>query len=291
MSNSKKSKSRLFNLRYAGHKGSYITQHRAFAHNRLKSSVLMTVFLLPLLATLSLYFLYPLIMDMWASIYDYWFDVIKMKGEVMWGPVDILSFFTVNMAVPVAEARLPTNADLNGTLVFVVLFSLFGVVLSKSYKSLAYMIWMCTFLLFATVIFYKLVPFDDFDIREHMLGHMALSASFVVLMPWVLGLTYNIFNLGLENKLLLTLLTLCYYVVLLPMQYLLHLYLIYHFSIVVIPLLYFAFLIIIDVMILIAFYSWALTWFSKKERDDVMLETMVEEFEASIANPPSKKIK
>ena len=58
----------------------------------------------------------------------------------------------------------------------------------------------------------------------------------------------------------LTALMILYFMLALPMQYLMHGLIFHHFSLLFLPLLYLVFGIFIDVMMFVALYSWGMSW-------------------------------
>ncbi|HET9274661.1 MAG TPA: hypothetical protein VFN96_01185, partial [Gemmatimonadales bacterium] len=88
------------------------------------------------------------------------------------------------------------------------------------------------------------------------------AAGLVVmaLVPVLLGFTLHVFDLPLWKKAFLTLALLVHLAVFLPLQGLVHAWLVLHGTALVMPVLFLAFGLLMDVLIFVAFYGWALSW-------------------------------
>lgn len=102
-------------------------------------------------------------------------------------------------------------------------------------------------------------PFP-YRITDHVF--ILLTAGLVVmgLVPLLLGLTLHVFDLALWRKLLLTALILGHLAVFVPLNVLVHVWLLLHASAVVMPVLFLIFGLLLNVFVFVAFYGWALSW-------------------------------
>jgi hypothetical protein len=88
------------------------------------------------------------------------------------------------------------------------------------------------------------------------------GAILIGLVPPILGFTYYLFDFSLTQKISLTLLTGAYLTLFIPLQYMLHVYLL-HKSILFMPILYFALGPFLDVLIFVSLYAWGMSWKSQ----------------------------
>jgi len=88
------------------------------------------------------------------------------------------------------------------------------------------------------------------------------------LVPLLLGLTLHVFDLPLWRKLLLTVLLLLHLAVFVPLNVLLHVWLVMRGTAIVMPVLFLLFGLLLDVFIFVAFYGWALSWGGAPGRRD-----------------------
>ena len=99
-------------------------------------------------------------------------------------------------------------------------------------------------------------------------GTVIACLMLISLVPILLGFTYFLFDFKLYRKIGLALLTMCHLVAMVPLQYTLHAYLLSHFSLLFLPLLFFVFGLPLNTLIVIAFYSWGFSWKDHLRADD-----------------------
>ena len=88
---------------------------------------------------------------------------------------------------------------------------------------------------------------------------MGYAIALISLIPALFGATYYIFDFGLWRKFAVTAVTMLHLSVFLPLQILLHA-LVLHRSILFMPVLYIILGLPIEVLIIICFYSWGMSW-------------------------------
>ncbi len=111
--------------------------------------------------------------------------------------------------------------------------------------------------LFCFAVFPATFPYTA---TSHIHDGLLLTALLLVLIPWLHALTYYVFGFSVFQKIALTSLTLIYFLVLAPVQYLLHAWLLHHLSLVLLPILYLLFGVLLDMLMLVALYAWAMSW-------------------------------
>ncbi len=91
-------------------------------------------------------------------------------------------------------------------------------------------------------------------------GMLAAGMAVLVLVPIVLGFAFYIFDHDLGRQLLLTVAVLGHMALLLPLQVLIHAWLAHYLSALVQPTLFFVFGLLVEVLVFVAFYGWAMSW-------------------------------
>ncbi len=106
------------------------------------------------------------------------------------------------------------------------------------------------------------VSADPFPYRlvDHVVALETGGLVVMGLVPLVLGLTLHVFDLALWKKILLTLAILTHLAIFIPLQAMVHIWLVLHATALVMPVLFFGFGLVLDVLIFVAFYGWALSW-------------------------------
>lgn len=82
----------------------------------------------------------------------------------------------------------------------------------------------------------------------------------LLLIPWVHAFVFYIFDFSLLKKVSLTLLTMGFIIVALPLQLMTHAYLIVNGSLLLLPLLYFLFGTPLLILVCVALYGWGMSW-------------------------------
>lgn len=91
-------------------------------------------------------------------------------------------------------------------------------------------------------------------------GMLAAGMAVLVLVPIVLGFAFYIFDHDLGRQVLFTLAVIGHMALLLPLQVLIHAWLAHHLSALVQPTLFFIFGLLVEVLVFVAFYGWAMSW-------------------------------
>lgn len=101
--------------------------------------------------------------------------------------------------------------------------------------------------------------------NDYMAGMMTTGLMLISFVPVLFALTYYIFDFGFFKKFAVTAITMTHLTLFLPLQLLLHARLLQE-SILFMPVLYVAFGLMLDVLVVIGFYSWGMSWESRKTR-------------------------
>jgi uncharacterized membrane protein (DUF2068 family) len=93
---------------------------------------------------------------------------------------------------------------------------------------------------------------------SYMQGLVAAGIALISTVPLLFGLTYYIFDFGLWKKALLTAMTMAHLALFLPLQVQA---LFLQKTVLFMPVLYIIFGMPVNILIIIALYSWGMTWF------------------------------
>lgn len=102
------------------------------------------------------------------------------------------------------------------------------------------------------------------DIPTYIMSMLSFGVILIGMIPIVLAFTYYIFDFSFWKKLAITALIMAHLTLFFPLQFVLQAYIL-HFSILFMPLLYFAFGPFLDVLIFVCLYSWAMSWKSRSQ--------------------------
>ncbi|MBU8871447.1 MAG: hypothetical protein KOO60_11335 [Gemmatimonadales bacterium] len=255
--------------RFRGCDGGLIQKHRSMITSlhqprRFFLAALTAAFIL-IVWSLSL----DAVATFWASVMNFWQTRLGIEGQVSiihYGMGDYIRF-----SVPYLyfHAGIPSNDLWWGGTILTALLILASVLLPHRFLPVSFMLRIVAFFQGCAQVFFVTWPYE-FPYRGggYVHGTMIACLMLISLVPVLLGFTYFLFDFKLYRKIGLALLTMCHLIVMVPLQYVLHAYLLSHLSLLFLPLLFFVFGLPLNTLVLIAFYSWGFSWKDHLREDD-----------------------
>jgi hypothetical protein len=247
-------------LRYRGWRGGWIGPHRAFARVRMgKLDVaggLLLMIGMPAIWVASI----DQVALVWARIFTFWSKHLPLGTEVFmvpqtWSTWRPFSLPSINALAGAADARLWWMAA-----TVCVLLVLLSLVISEEFMPWIYLLRAVALVQFSAQVYFAFAAARfPHDLATYTVGMEVFGIILIGLVPVMLGLTYYVFDFSFWKKLALTVTTMAYMVLFIPIQYLLHAYVL-KFSVLFMPLMYFSLGPFLDVFLLICFYSWGMSW-------------------------------
>ncbi len=249
-------------IRFRGHRGGVIPMHRALTRFILGPLDLITSVLLVLLLSLVWLVSLPWACRFWQRVLATGVRVLDPRAELGLAEHRLTSYIRFVIPYPRMEALLP-NAQtwwLTAAVILALLAASF--LLPKKLTPVTYLLRGVLFIQ-ATALLYFFWAAARFPHTpdSYLEGLMSYGIALISAIPLLFGLTYYIFNFGLAKKALLTAMTMIHLSLFLPLQILLQA-LILQRSVLFMPVLYIIFGLPVDVLIIIAFYSWGMSWSS-----------------------------
>jgi hypothetical protein len=175
----------------------------------------------------------------------------------------------IEFAVPTValEGRIPSIAALQTATVLLIALVTLSLLLRDRWIPLAYFLRALALVQLSSVLFFAIGGEFPYQLPEYVVGLLSAGLFVMGLVPLVLGLTFYFLDISAVRKLALTLAVLGHLAILLPLQALLHAYLIEALTVVVMPTLFLLFGLLLDIMVLVAFYGWAMSWRSSLFRE------------------------
>ena len=142
-----------------------------------------------------------------------------------------------------------------------------SLLLPERFTPLKYFLRLLALLQGSSILFFAASP-EPFPYRlmDHVLVLETAGLVVMGLVPLMLGFTLHVFDLALWKKLLLTLAVLVHLAVFVPLQVLVHIWLVLHGTALVMPVLFLVFGLLLDVLVFVSFYGWAMSWRGELER-------------------------
>jgi hypothetical protein len=157
-----------------------------------------------------------------------------------------------------AQTVLPTRADLawNTLATAILLAATFA--LPVRWLPLKYFVRILVAVHASAVAFFVLAPAPfPYTIPDHVLALTGGAYVLLLTIPPMLALGYYVLRVPLATKVLHTALVLGYFIAWVPVQALLHVVILKHLSVLFMPLLYFCFGTLLNVLLFVALYAWA----------------------------------
>lgn len=203
-----------------------------------------------------------LLAEFWARSFELLATPLGMPGGIGVQSTSILGLHVIQTPYFLLEAAPPSVSQLRGIgiaagVVFLVTFAL-----PHRFVPLRYFVRFLLLLLGISAGYFALAPAGAFPytLPSYTAGLLSMGQVVLVLLPLILAVTFYLFDISWPRKILLTLLLLGHVAVMIPLQALVHAWLIARGSLVYLPPLFLVFGILLHVMVFVAFYGWGMSW-------------------------------
>jgi len=233
--------------------------HRALAHFHLGPMNLITAISLFLFFS-SIWFLFlHRVCRLWGRLLAWALPQLPLNARLGFANYHV-GVFQFQIPYLQIQPLLPNPLTWSLTTGISVLLFVLTLVLPKRFMPVSYLL-RAVLLIQASALFY----FAVWPLRfphtpdSYMEGLISAGVGLISVIPLLFAFTYYIFDFGLWRKAFLTALTMTHLALFLPFQVLLQ-GLLLQKSVLFMPLLYIVFGLPVDVLLIIAFYSWGMTW-------------------------------
>jgi cellulose synthase/poly-beta-1,6-N-acetylglucosamine synthase-like glycosyltransferase len=248
-------------LRYRSAAGGHIAEHRAFSTLPLAWTDVLAAAALAVCLTALWLGSANAVCSLWAHLLGFWQHALALPARVTLKPYHLGYGLCWSIPYLPLTAAAPDRATWAGSAAATLL--LFGGSFFLPRQALPF-IYLLRFLsgLQATSLFYFAVAPAAFPhaLPDYMADMLAASLALLSTVPALLGFTFYIFPFGLLKKLGLTAMILAHLTLVAPLQYLVQAYCLYRCSLLYMPLFYMVLGLPLDVMMIIAFYGWGMSW-------------------------------
>lgn len=244
---------------------------RAF-HNQKASYKTALFFVLPVIFNLIILFLLPYITDFWSGAYSFFLDKSGLYGVVYHAQYSLAN---VNFQIPSLDmsAEEPTTILYQGMLVISIAIFLLTLLLPPQNTPLKYFLRVFIVLLWVSFLFFYFFPGKfPYDIEVYTRSGILQIVAILFAVPWIFAMTYYLFGKTYLKKILITSLTLLYFIILAPFQYFLNAAIIHVYSLAFMPVVHLYFGLLINVFACVGFYSYGVSlegiypkWITKKQ--------------------------
>jgi hypothetical protein len=243
-----------------GFRGGRIAPHRAMIGIEVSWTLLIDMLVLPSIFAVTMFLLLEPLTGAWRAFFEFIRIPLGIPGVVA-TKVSELGPFAVAIPYFGAPSYWPTERDLGtGWLVAVTLLTI-GLFVRGRLLPLAYFLRALAVVQAAAQLWFTFAtPPFAFDLPAYMTGQLLYGVVVLVLAPFLVAFTFNIFDFRLSQKLLMSLLLLGHLSVLIPLLAALHAFIIFRASLLAIPMLFFVFGVLLILFVYVALYGWGMSW-------------------------------
>jgi hypothetical protein len=235
-------------------------KHRAMYQLRLQRRNILLSLSIPIFCNLILLAMIDPLIIFWRSVLEFGVAKLDFGARVVMHSFD-LGYYDLWVPSVAAQGQLPSPMTWWVTAILcAIAFVLSYLIRPDRGLPFIYILRAIILLQTTALLYFAFIPASfPHLLEDYVAANLFIGVILLALIPWILGVTFYIFDFPLVKKILITLLTLAFFIVVIPLQYLLHANLIALGSLLFMPILYLVFGLFIDVMAFIALYSYGMT--------------------------------
>lgn len=255
----------LETIRTRGWRGGLILRHRAFARLEPSASDLIGGALALIGFSLGWARLLGPVGELWRWIFALWARPLSLDGSIVMVPQQWGAHLHFALPYLSAPAGPITPAIWSFTAVATVLAFGATYFMGEEMLPLVYLVRALVLIQSGALVYFAIFSARfPHDIPSYTIGMLVFGVILIGLVPVILAFTYYVFEFSFAKKMGLTVLTMAHLTLLVPLQYLLHVWVLHH-SILFMPILYFAFGPFLDILVFVSLYSWGMSWRTRRD--------------------------
>ena len=249
-------------LRFRNSAGRLIQQHRALRRLDFEpASWLQPLMIAPLFGFLVALLANP-ITQAWGAILGFWCTALALPAEIVTETRSLLGLTSYQLIELKLSDALPEFGTWRGTLIAFSVIAIAAYVFARKHLAFVYIVFLHYLLILIGLGYFAFFPSVDFphDITTHTRSGLEMSLMLILLVPWMLAPSLYVFDLPVLRKLAGTVMIIAGVALFAPLQYMLHAVIMHSGSLMFLPLLYVLYGLLINVLIFVSLYAWALSW-------------------------------
>lgn len=248
-------------LRQQAHTGRLIRPHRAMRRYRFARRLWLDIIGLPLAATALFGLCRDAITAWWAAVLVFWLERTGVETSMLQVDRTLAGWRLYTLHVPEPQAHLPSLMLWSTTATATTAAMLISYLTLRRHLPIVYLVWAGALVQGASLMFFYAWPTAfPHTAGSHLRAGLDMAAAFLLFTPWLLAVSYYVFDFGLVRKVLCTLLVIGTILVFTPMQYAVHAWILARCSLLFAPLLFVFGTLLIDVLLFVSVYGWAMSW-------------------------------
>jgi hypothetical protein len=241
--------------------------HRALAHFRLgPMNLIIAIFLFILFSAIWVVLL-PKVCRFWNQVLALGIRLLPLRAELVVANHQLTPLLSFDVPYLRMEPVLPDPQTWWLTCAATLVLFAASFLLPSRLIPVIYLLRGILLVPVTAVVYFALLPARfPHTPDSYMEGLVTAGIALISVVPLLFGLTYYIFDFGLLKKAFLTAITMTHLALFLPLQVLLQA-LFLQKTVLFMPLLYIVFGMPVNILIIIAFYSWGMTWFFRSTHE------------------------
>jgi hypothetical protein len=235
--------------------------HRALARLTFPRQRWLHVLGLPLLFTTGLWMGSEKLIMWWAWALNQGMSILGLNGVVRAQAMQQLRWNTPVIVVTDIPAASPTSLQWMVGLLIVGVLLVLSFLISPERTPSRYLLRALALCHSSALVFFGVFHAQlPYSLDNHLAAGITMAWMFMLLVPWLHAACFHVFGFGWWRKAMLTILTLVHQVVFVPAQYLFHIALVQTYSLLQLPVLYLLCGVLLNVLVFICLYAWAMSW-------------------------------
>jgi len=240
--------------------GQVISRHRSLYRLTFPVQRLASVLLIPLIFNLLIWWLQPALAHFFSWLFKYWLPLLGLSADVS---LDAMGNSLPGWVFPVVSlpSQAPGPVTWSVSVVAVVFLLIASRYAPDRYLPFAYLVRFMAFIHSTALIYFAIYPASfPYDLPTYLASGFQTVMWFMMVLPWVLGLVYNVFDFSVWHKIALPLLCTMFLGLAMPFQLLTHAYILSLGTLLFLPVLYLVFGILPLTLGCIGIYGLGMSW-------------------------------
>ncbi len=256
---------KLLQYRQTGTHGTRIRMHRALRHISLSPTTIFSIIVLPVFFDALLWTHLDTITQLWGRWFGFWIGHLQPDAHVAYASTAFLGR-QLDVPYPDLMAALPSKAAVQINLIAALLILLPTGLISKKYLPVTYLLRAAILIQISSSVYFMLRPDHlPYAMGSYVSGMLSLGLYLMLLTSPLLALIYYIFDFPVWRKFMVTATMIGYFLLVLPMQYMLHALIMSKGSMLFMPLLYLLFGALLNILMFVSCYALAMTWRAREK--------------------------
>ena len=247
--------------RHRGHRGGIIPTHRALVRLELRAIDVVLSVVVVATALTAWIWAWPWVARGWAGAARFLFEVLAVPAQVSVVRRELLGAIGLDVPRFDVAAGAPSTLQWWLGLIVVAVALVVAALLPHRFRPLAQLLRLLSAVQISSQLVFALFPgafpYDVGGMTETLL----LASLFVIgLVPLIMGFAYNPLAFDWSRRIAATVIPMLHLILTVPLLYVAHAWVLHHGSLLWMPLLFWAFGLVLSVFAIVAFYGWAVSW-------------------------------